>query len=456
MNFPRPRALATALASLLLLAQACSTAPATGFTAITPEQARQSFEATWGAVETGDADPSHGGVDWKAVRERFEPQASACTTRESLRVVLREMLDTLGRSHFGIVPHAEGERLSESARGDRDGSCGLELRCIGSEVIVTDVRADSPAARAGVQRGWSVQRAGTRTPTATEDGSDQGSLDRYARNAVVQALDHGPAGSIESWLFLDEHGQAHDLLIAREIAPGRSTQVGLLPPFTVACQDRILSREELRALGVPEDLRIGWIAFNIWMPALAQDLDAAADRLRDCQGIVLDVRGNPGGVAAMAMGFAGHFHDSADSLGTMRTRDATLEFRVNPRRSTSDGREVKPFMGPLAILVDPLSASTSEIFAGGMQDLGRARVFGRSSAGAALPAQLRTLPSGDSVMFAFADFTLPNGHALEGIGVQPDERSGSAVSDWREGCDPDLRAAARWISTHLRNADCHE
>jgi carboxyl-terminal processing protease len=158
----------------------------------------------------------------------------------------------------------------------------------------------------------------------------------------------------------------------------------------------------------------------------------------------------------MAMGVAGHFSNEPDSLGTMRTRDTTLEFRINPRRSTADGREVEPFAGPLAILVDPLSASTSEIFAGGLQALGRARVFGRTSAGAALPAQMRRLPSGDGMMFAFADYTLPNGRSLEGEGVMPDEPSGATSEAWREGHDPDLRAATLWISRTLRDRDCHE
>jgi C-terminal processing protease CtpA/Prc len=60
------------------------------------------------------------------------------------------------------------------------------------------------------------------------------------------------------------------------------------------------------------------------------------------------------------------------------------------------------------------------------------------------------------MMFAFADYTLPDGRSLEGEGVVPDEPCGGTLESWREGHDPDLRAATQWISKTLRDRDCHE
>ena len=105
----------------------------------------------------------------------------------------------------------------------------------------------------------------------------------------------------------------------------------------------------------------------------------------------------------------------------MHMRDAVLEFRANPRRSTTDGRSVEPFRGPLAILVDELTASASECFAGGLQDLGRARIFGTQTMGQALPAATRPLSNGDVLMYAIGDFVTSKGRPLEGQGVVPDE-----------------------------------
>jgi carboxyl-terminal processing protease len=171
------------------------------------------------------------------------------------------------------------------------------------------------------------------------------------------------------------------------------------------------------------------------------------DSVRTCDGIVVDLRGNPGGVGAMVMGFGGYFMDSTRSLGTMRSRFVSLNFVINPRSSRADGRRVAPFAGPLAILVDPMSASTSEIFAAGMQRIGRARVFGEPSAAAALPALMERLPSGDVFVHAVADFTDPTGKRIEGVGAVPDEIVPLAIADLKQGRDAPLDAAVRWIAS---------
>ena len=97
----------------------------------------------------------------------------------------------------------------------------------------------------------------------------------------------------------------------------------------------------------------------------------------------------------MVMGVGGHFLKEKASLGTMKMRGNEIRFFVNPRRVNQAGERVEPFGGPLAVLVDGVSLSAAEIFAGGMQDIGRARVFGETSPGQALPAVWDRLPNGD-------------------------------------------------------------
>jgi carboxyl-terminal processing protease len=250
----------------------------------------------------------------------------------------------------------------------------------------------------------------------------------------------------------DANNAAAEKELTRARSEGISTKLGLLPPFQVRCDERVLSKKELLALGLPDDFNIVVIGFNIWMPAIAQKVDEAFQRHLNADGMIIDLRGNPGGAGGMAMGVAGHVMDEPKSLGTMRTRDTTLEFKVNPRRSTPQGERVEPFAGPVAIVMDPLSASTSEIFAGGLQKLGRARVFGRTSAGAALPAQMKSLASGDALLFAFANFTLPDGSTIEGVGVLPDQPTGTHRDDWMPNQDADVNAAARWITEQYQPA----
>ena len=157
------------------------------------------------------------------------------------------------------------------------------------------------------------------------------------------------------------------------------------------------------------------------MTAVDAEFQQAMDEFRRADGIIIDLRGNPGGLAAMMMGISGHFLGDRVTLGVMKTRDNELRFVANPRLVTASGERVQPFAGPLAILVDSMSGSASECFAGGMQSIGRARIFGQTSMGQALPALFDRLPNGDVLIHAYGDFVTATGTRLEGRGVIPDE-----------------------------------
>jgi C-terminal processing protease CtpA/Prc len=107
---------------------------------------------------------------------------------------------------------------------------------------------------------------------------------------------------------------------------------------------------------------------------------------------------------------------------------------------------------PVAVLVDEGSASTSEILAQGLQDLGVARIFGRTTAGAALPSMIVRLPCGDLLQYAIAGYHSRSGKRLEGAGVLPDEVIPVDPGKIRDEGDPILNAALRWFegSTGVR------
>jgi carboxyl-terminal processing protease len=190
---------------------------------------------------------------------------------------------------------------------------------------------------------------------------------------------------------------------------------------------------------------VGVIRFNIFMTPVMPQFEDAMAGLRQCRGIVLDLRGNLGGLGAMIMGISGHFFANPETLGTMRLREATMRYVANPVRVSRTGQAMQPYDGPIAVVVDELSASTTEILAAALQRLGRARVFGTPSAGQALPALLSTLPNGDRLMYVIADFTGPGGKRIEGAGVIPDETTPLSRARLLAGRDEALESAVRWI-----------
>ena len=152
------------------------------------------------------------------------------------------------------------------------------------------------------------------------------------------------------------------------------------------------------------------------------------------------------GVLTMIMGVSGHFLADPVSLGVIKTRDSSLNLVANPRVVDTTGQSVTPFAGPVAILVDSGSYSASEIFSGGMQSIGRARIFGSQTAGGALPAVLERLPGGDVLQYAIGDFANARGERIEGRGVVPDTRVVPSRQALLAGDDPVLDAAVDWIA----------
>lgn len=425
-----------------------------------PPLAFETFDAVWSTVNEQHFDRDFNGVDWAAVRDELRPRVDEVRSDDELRALLDEMLGRLALSHFAIIPGeiadasaSTDEWSEEDAAGGATGApsaagdLGVRFRLVEGRVVAVAPDAGGPAARAGVRSGWELVAVDGR-PLAPlpADALEAEGLARYeieSRAAMRGAL---PVGATRTYAFRDESGVERAVELTAVPLGGQVVRFGNLPPFETRVLERRLESADFAAAGVDgADASIGLISFNVWMVPAARAIDAAIDRHRDADGIVIDLRGNPGGLGGMAMGVGGHFFTEPISLGTMTTRTGEIEFRVNPRRVTADGRIVEPFRGRVAILLDPLSASTTEIFAAGLQEPGRARVFGQPSAGAALPSVATRLPNGDVLLYAMADFQTPGGTRIEGRGVLPDEPI-QLTRDLllREG-DPVLAAALRWL-----------
>ena len=106
------------------------------------------------------------------------------------------------------------------------------------------------------------------------------------------------------------------------------------------------------------------------------------------------------------------------------------------------------FTGPVVVLVDEGTASTSEIFAVGLRDLGRAQIYGgRPSAGAALPSLIEALGGGAMLQYVVGDYHSSKGTVAEGDGVRPDVLVPETRADFVAGRDPVLAAAVQALST---------
>jgi carboxyl-terminal processing protease len=395
-------------------------------------------------------------VDWLALKDELRPRAAAATSTAALRAVLEDMVGRLGQSHFAVIPRELADTLDpgREPEGAVVGDLGLDTRLIDDTLVVTSVEAGSPADSAGIRPGWVVMRIDkdsvARVLAALRRRSSR-LKPPFVLWSWAQARMNGTVGSVCTLELRDAANRARTVGMTRRPQPSEPVKFGNLPTFFARAADHTVRTPAGRA--------VGWMEFNFWMAPLLSQLDDAVDRFRGLDGIVIDLRGNRGGLGAMISGLAGHFFTTRTLLGTFQTRRATLQIRANPRLARRDGTRVEPYAGPVAILVDETSGSASEVFAGGMQAVKRARVFGETSVGGVLPAVTDRLPNGDVLYHAFAEFVTATGVHLEGRGVVPNVPAPLTRADLLAGRDPALDAALAWIdSVHAEpgNGGSHE
>src|SRR5580658_9734349 len=119
-----------------------------------------SFEKVWSTVRDKHWQKNPGGLDWQAIHAEFRPKAEQAKNIDEVRGVLKEMLDRLHQTHFGIIPatiYGDVGVLGDDAVGD--GSSGIDLRMLDGQAVVTRIDPGSPAERAGVRPGWAVESA---------------------------------------------------------------------------------------------------------------------------------------------------------------------------------------------------------------------------------------------------------------------------------------------------------
>ncbi|PAU71706.1 S41 family peptidase [Vreelandella alkaliphila] len=298
--------------------------------------------------------------------------------RTLLRNAMRGMLSELD-PHSAYLDEEEYRSLRESTQGEF-GGIGIEVGTENGQLMVITPIDDTPASRAGL----------------------------LSRDVIV-AIDGTPTDS----LSLQE---AVNLMRGE---PGSQLRISVLRAGEESTREFTLTREVIRSESVKHEvlepgygyLRIS--QFQSRTPEQARRSLEGMAREQPLEGLILDLRNNPGGVLQAAVGVADLFLDEGLIVYTEgRLSDTEMSFSASPETPAGDV--------PLVVLINSGSASAAEIVAGALQDQRRGVVMGTESFGKGSVQQIMPLGNGEGLKLTTALYYTPNGRSIQAQGIEPD------------------------------------
>ncbi|MCG8349134.1 MAG: S41 family peptidase [Chloroflexales bacterium] len=393
--------LATATAPSLptttpLPSPAVTASPRPSPTVLSATSRQQLFEEVWRTVDENYLYRDFRGLDWQMVRNEFEPQVAAIQTDAEFYTLLSNMVERLNDQHSRfLAPQAAEEEDVFSSGHEEQVGIGVIMVPATDGAMIQIVFPDSPADHAGLR---------PRDRIVAVDGAP------YNTIGDIQ----GPEGSQVRLTIIRPEEETRDVVLTRRHVEGR------IEPFA-----RRLAGD------------IGYLRITtLWVNDMDQQVSSELETLvaqRPLKGLILDLRGNPGGWRNVLTGILSHF--VRGNVGVFFDKHQETPMVIETSRNP-DLRGV-----PLAALIDNRTASYAELLAGILQVETGAYVIGAPSSGNTETIYAYELMGGSRLWVAQEGFRLGNGVNLEGHGVQPDTLNNLDWTRFSEDNDPGILTA---------------
>lgn len=390
------------------------------------------FQIVWETVNDHFYDPDFGGVDWKEQYEKYKPLVASCQSNDSLYWHLNKMVFELNVSHLGVVPPEEVNDVGDPQLFF-DGTLGMDIRILNDKVVITRIESGSSAEKAGLKAGAALleidgitidsiikKRKSFPTPPFN---------DRNLRSLITQKIMeslYGEPGTAVGLKYVDLNGiQKEVKLTMQERSFPKAFFMPGLPEIYASVKRQVFENQ------------IAYVKFDVFHPVLLDTLVSIVRETRELPAMIIDLRGNPGGDFNTRRTLASQFVSQRTLFWKYRSRTELREVYLDPPDI--------PFEGKLVILVDELSASSSEEFSGGLQAIGRAIIVGQQTPGKVLTMEVVPLPNGAIMIYPNQQTMTAKGEILEGRGVVPDIEVALEPHFLSNGIDSQLEKAIEFL-----------
>jgi len=391
---------------------------------LTAKERKEVFEKVWKEIHDHYYDASYNGVDWNEVHRRYAALVEATKKDQEFYALMSQMTSELHDAHTRFNSPEQWKNF----RRQQGVTVGFGVDDVDGKTAVTSVIPGTDAARAGIEPGMVVLRVDD-TPVAERIAEIEkkrlpSSSERATRWFIYNRVFAGPADTPVKVALQRGDGSVFEVSVRRQIysaAPEVTTHV--LPSGNV------------------------YIRFDGFQHPITKEFRQALQRFRDAPGLIVDLRRNGGGDLAVVLPIAGYFFGkktlfAKDSTRTGKPLSSYVGLFKLPLQLYVGHPGEQIYSGPVVILVDAHSASSSEVFAAGMQDTLRAKVIGSQSCGCVLGiAKPRVMKGGGVLEMSEVLWFSPKGRKLEGTGIIPDKIVIPSVADLQRRRDPVLAEA---------------
>jgi carboxyl-terminal processing protease len=310
---------------------------------------------------------------------------------------IKGMVEALDDRHTAYLTKEMVDFSKSMMSGQFEGiGASITLNEVGRIVVIAPL-AGSPAEKAGIQADDLILEI---------DGESTEGMSTYEAALLVR----GPKGTTVSLTVLHK-GDAAPVILE-------------------------ITRDEIKTNSVFFEMKgdIAYLQITEFTERTEEELVPVLEIISQngTKGIIIDLRGNPGGIVDVVVNTASHFLDIGEILKIVY-RDG--------HSNTYMSQDVTPKLDlPMVVLVDENSASSSEVFAGAMQDRERAVIAGQQTYGKGSVNILAELSDGSGIYITIARWYTPSGHLIEGEGIRPDYL-----------LDMDTIDAIQWAIDYLHN-----
>ena len=362
---------------------------------------QQLFNLTWREIRDSYYDSSMNNQRWARWKEHYRGKIN---TDDDAKVAIATMLESLNDPYSNFMNKEEFAEQNIDIDSKVTG-IGVNIASIDGKIYVLGVVDGSPAQSAQIKIGDIILKV---------NGIDMSgkSISEVATNV------RGPVNSIVEIVLLRDNNKIIKKIKRKEI--------------------------KVKTVKSSVDKDLGYIQISTFIGAsTATEFVEALEKTKNTKGLIIDLRGNPGGLLPNAVFISNMFIEGGKEIVSIIGRNG---YRSRIKAQNTQINITKPVI----VLVDGSSASASEILSGALKDYNKAKIVGTKTYGKGMVQQIVPLPNGTGINLTIAKYLTPNGIDINKKGIEPDIKIELTIDDIKSNNDRQLIVAKNELKKMIK------